>query len=118
MRSIAYMMGAAMCVLIMLFGWAVYLYLSTTHRVPKKCNVMYSCNDDSKIFGLPGGQIDVKFSHTPWSIGGRDCAWFDVNKTRCKLPVESKKGEPDLCFDVAYWKDRKGDDCKIGRAHV
>ena len=118
MRSFAYMMGPAMCVLIMLFGWAVYLYLSTTHRVPKKCPVIYSCKDDSEIFGLPGGQRDPKFSATPWSIGGRDCAWFDVNKTRCKLPVESKKGEPDMCFDVAYWKDKKGDDCIWWTGHV
>ena len=118
MRSIAYMMGAVMCLLIIGCGWAVYLYLSNNHRVPKKCNVKYSCKDDSEIFGLPGGQRDPKFSATPWSIGGRDCAWFDVNKTRCKLPVESKKGEPDMCFDVAYWKDKKGDDCIWWTGHV
>ena len=115
MRSIAYMMGAVMCVLVIGAGWGFYFFLSSTNKSTMKCSQKYTCNDNHEGGGLPGGEQDPRYSHTPWSIGGRDCAWFEVDqdngKNRCKLPVKSKKGEPDLCFDVAYWKDKKGDDC-------
>jgi hypothetical protein len=89
MLSVAYPMCAFMCVVVIGAGWGFYGFLSKNNKSTLKCSQTYTCNDKNDFGGLPGGQRDVRFPHTPWSIGGRDCALFDVDKNRCKVPVES-----------------------------
>lgn len=93
-------------------GWGTYAYLFLVRQSTEKCDIQLTCGDTHTGGGLPGGERVQAFSHSPWSIGGRDCPWFAANTERCKLPaLADEAGAKDLCFDVAYWTDKKGHDC-------
>jgi hypothetical protein len=90
----------------------VFAFLYETRKTTEKCDQELKCDEMLEGGGLPGGMKTAAYSHSPWSIGGRDCPWFAAKPERCKLPaLVTESGAKDLCFDVAYWTDKKGDDC-------
>jgi len=97
---------STMLVAIVVVVWSAYGILDATTSDLEECPRTLTCENEM----LPGGGIDLKYSTSPWSIGGRDCNWFAQDTTRCALPALFSEAS-NICFDFAYWKDSRDWSC-------
>jgi len=97
---------STMLVAIVVVVWSAYGILDATTSDLEECPRTLTCENEM----LPGGGIDLKYSMSPWSIGGRDCNWFAQDTTRCALPALFSEAS-NICFDFAYWKDSRDWSC-------
>lgn len=90
--------------------WGVYFLLRAITESTTRCPVTPTCTDGT----LPGGEADPRFSHSAHYLGGRTCAWFRENATRCALPVAGNF----LCFDRVAFRDPSGRNCEWWTQYV